>query len=340
MRPLDRIVARMPWTRIAAALERERKAAARERKAAERERRAAGRDRTALTARLDALERAMGGAPARVAETLGERLDTLELAQAAEVNRLAERVADRLQVVERGQSGLTERMRTFETRWQRRDEQLLAHTRSRPVRLATSEFHELASDARTDDRTMLGVDRLYVLWQAVRNTVALGLPSLEIGAFRGGSARFIAGSLRAFAGEERELHVVDTFAGHHPDDTSPTEPDHEPGQFGETSYEDVRDYLADFGSVRVHRARFPENAEAYVPAQVGLVHLDVDLYAPTAAALALLADRTVPGTIIVVDDFAAAKTPGVSKAVDEFLAAGCPFQIWDVDTKQAVLVRR
>lgn len=285
MNALDRVVARMPWTRIAGAIDHEREAV----------------------------------------EAMARRLGAVEEAQLAATQ---------------AQHDATARLAELEGRLRQRDSLFLGLARRQPVRLAPPEFHALVGEVCEDARTLLGADRLYVLWQAARNTVPLGLPSLEVGTFRGGSARFLASALRHFAGEERELHAVDTFEGHDAADISEFEPAHEAGRFGEASVEDVRAYVGGFSRLRVHRARFPEGAEAYLPAQVGLVHLDVDLYTPTAAALALLVERAVPGTVIVIDDFGAPKTPGILQAVEEFLAAGHPFHVWDVDTEQAVLVRR
>lgn len=249
-------------------------------------------------------------------------------------------MSGQLDTLERAQRSSTARLTELEERLSRRDSAFLGLARRQSVRLAPPEFYALASEVREDERTLLGADRLYVLWQAARNTAPLGLPSLEVGTFRGGSARFLAAALRHFAGEEREFHAVDTFEGHDASDISPYERAHEPGRFGEASFDDVRDYLTGFPQLCVHRARFPDAADAYLPEQVGLAHLDVDLYTPTAAALALLAERMPPGGIIVVDDFGGFKTPGILKAVEEFLASGRPFQSWDVDTEQALLVRR
>ena len=51
--------------------------------------------------------------------------------------------------------------------------------------------------------------------------------------------------------------------------------------------------------------------------RVALLHLDMDVYEPTRAALELLWDRLVKGGIVVVDDYNA--VGGATRAVDEFL---------------------
>jgi len=49
--------------------------------------------------------------------------------------------------------------------------------------------------------------------------------------------------------------------------------------------------------------------------RVALLHLDLDVYEPTVVVLDLLADRVVPGGLIVVDDYCAVE--GATRAIDE-----------------------
>jgi hypothetical protein len=52
--------------------------------------------------------------------------------------------------------------------------------------------------------------------------------------------------------------------------------------------------------------------------KIALLHLDMDVYAPTALALNLLYDRVVPGGVIMIDDYGAVS--GANDAVDQFIA--------------------
>jgi O-methyltransferase len=202
-------------------------------------------------------------------------------------------------------------------------------------------FWRLARQVKDDSRTLLGFDRLYVLWQAARNAAPLGLAAVEVGAFRGGSAMFLGNALRHWSGREHPLHVFDTFSGHAAEDTSDSEPHHPAGHFGDTDAGDVTRYLSALEHVHVHAVRFPDGAERVEEAQIGLVHLDVDLHAPILASLRWFDGRLDAGAIVVVDDYGAEKCPGVRQAVDEFLAtAGGRYGVWDVDSEQVVLVRR
>ena len=210
----------------------------------------------------------------------------------------------------------------------------------RPL-LGDEPFWRLARRVTDDSRTLLGFDRLYVLWQAARNAAPLDLTAVEVGAFRGGSAFFLGAALRHWSGREHPLHVFDTFSGHSADDTSQSEPHHPAGHFSDTDADDVARYLADLERAQVHQVRFPDGAERLGETRIGLVHLDVDLYAPTLASLHWFDDRLESGALLVVDDYGADKCPGIRQAVDEYLrASGDHYQAWDVDSEQIVLVRR
>lgn len=90
-------------------------------------------------------------------------------------------------------------------KWRRADE---VPFRPGPV------FFALANPLVEADRTLLGYDRLYVFWQAIHNLARVPGDAAEIGAYRGGSAYFIAAALATLTGEEVPLHVFDTFEGH------------------------------------------------------------------------------------------------------------------------------
>jgi len=198
----------------------------------------------------------------------------------------------------------------------------------------------LAAAAAVRKRTKLDQDRLWILWQAVRNTAALELPILEGGSYRGGSAWFLAYAVRERLGRELPLDAVDTFEGHPSE--SITAQDHEyhgAGRFGNVSYERVREYLSDFALATVHKGEFSAVAPTLEHERYGLVHLDMDLYLPTREGLAFCASRLSPGGVVVVDDFGSPKSPGIQQAVEEFLAAEAGFQGWHPHTEQAILVR-
>jgi macrocin-O-methyltransferase TylF-like protien len=194
---------------------------------------------------------------------------------------------------------------------------------------------------RREGRTMLGADRLWILWQAARNVASLELPAAEVGAWSGGSSAFIARAFVTALGHEVPLEVIDTFEGHLPaqvrevDAIGPA-----PKDFQAPSYEDVVEFLSEFERVTVHKGDFASVAPSLRHEQYGLVHVDVNVYVPTAEALAYFGPRMAHNGVIVVDDYEAEHCPGVRAAIDEYLAEDASFQTWHPHTEQLILVKK
>lgn len=204
------------------------------------------------------------------------------------------------------------------------------------------EFFALADAVIGPGRTSLGYDRLYVFWQAVRNLERVDGNAAEIGSYRGGSAFFIASALQAITGAEVRLDVFDTFEGHPQDALSERDTYHrtETGLFEETSYEDVKSYLARFSQTHVHKGDVLLALRRLPDASYRLVHIDTDLYLPTKACLEYFGARLSSGGIVVVDDYSSPNCPGVREAAVEYLEGRSDYHVWDQRTKQLVLVKR
>jgi len=201
-------------------------------------------------------------------------------------------------------------------------------------------FLKIADQVLGASRTLLGYDRLFVLWQTVRNTAHLGLAAAEVGTFRGGSAFFLASAIEFHGGREPELHVVDTFTGHPEDKISPRDPDRHRGKFTKTSADDVCGYLSKWPDVHVYPGEASAVMAGWPQRSYGLVHLDVDLYLPTLECLRYFGPLLASGGGIVLDDYRAANCPGVEEAADEYLGGTTSFHRWDMHTEQLVLVKR
>jgi O-methyltransferase len=198
----------------------------------------------------------------------------------------------------------------------------------------------LEAVAAAGDRSKLDRDRLWVLWQAARNAAPLGLPVLESGSYRGGSAYFLAHAFVAQLGHEVPLDAIDTFEGHPGEQlTDKDHVFHAAGMFGDARFEDVREYLSTFSLARVHKGEFSAVAPTLTHESYGLVHLDMDLYLPTIEALRFSADRLAAGGVVVLDDYGARKCPGIREAAEEFLSEHPEFQSWHPHTEQLVLIR-
>lgn len=78
-----------------------------------------------------------------------------------------------------------------------------------------------------------------------------------------------------------------------------------------------------FGNIELIEGNICDTLPAYLKAnpqlKAALMHIDVDVYAPTKCCLEYLYDRIVTGGVIIFDDYASVS--GETKAVDEFFAA-------------------
>lgn len=203
-------------------------------------------------------------------------------------------------------------------------------------------FDVVVKTVFTHGRTMLGRDRLWILWQAVRNVAADTTAAAEVGTYRGGSAYFIAASFAALLGHEVPVEVIDTFTGHPKGKLSQYDGayHHRPNTFTKTSYEGVSKYLSPFDRVTVHKGEFSGVAPSLPEREYGLVHLDVDLYEATLDCLRYFGQRLAPGGVIVLDDYGSPMAAGIRRASDEYLAEVGGFQSWHPHTKQLLLVKR
>jgi O-methyltransferase len=227
------------------------------------------------------------------------------------------------------------------SRWWRRGRRNAGSKQSSPRdKIAGDEFRKTAREVSRAGRTLLGEDRLWILWQAARNVGPLGLPAAEVGSYRGGSAFLIARAFELLQGASVPVEVIDTFEGHTSSDpTAHDHPIHTPGHFGDTSFEDVREYLSRFSALTVRKGAFADISPQLNHPTYGFIHLDVDLYQPTRAGLEYFGPRMAVGGVIVLDDYGARKCPGIQRAAEEFLGGRADFQPWHANTEQLILVR-
>jgi len=186
------------------------------------------------------------------------------------------------------------------------------------------DFAAAAAEVIGSGATLLAHDRLYSLWQAVRNVAHLDGPIVEVGVLRGGSSKLIAMAQRHF-GKNGKIYACDTFTGHaHVDEGKDAK--HKVGTFGESArLEDVQALLSSEPDAIVLPGAIEVTAQS-IDGEIAMLHLDVDVYPTTCFALAHFFERLAPGGIIIVDDYAVDTCPGVQQSMDEFVAAlppGC-----------------
>jgi len=164
------------------------------------------------------------------------------------------------------------------------------------------EAHDLLAERRYALRSLLG------LVDHVPGDTA------ECGVFHGCSSWFIC---EHFAGTARTHHAFDGFEGL----PAPTARDGAYWRPGDLvgSEAEVRRLLEPFRA-EVHRGWIPEVLSAVEDRRFAFVHIDVDLYEPTRSSLEFFYHHTVPGGLIVCDDYGSTLCPGATAAIDEVMA--------------------
>jgi len=160
---------------------------------------------------------------------------------------------------------------------------------------------------------------------------------IECGCWHGHSTIAIATILadRGFSGR---FHVFDSFEGGLSDFQEKDESyfklsDEEKRvqimQFA-SSFEFVSSATARFAFIELHRGWIPQSFASFAPRPVKFVHIDVDMYEPTRAALDFFWNELVSGGCIVVDDYNHTVFEGATRAVDEFLDTKAPSMFYKV----------
>lgn len=168
----------------------------------------------------------------------------------------------------------------------------------------------------------------------------LGGAWAECGVYTGVSAAALCLAARAEnpAFDGAGLHLVDSFEGL----SERSEEDRAPGAVAvkgnfAASMHTARTALADFPAVAFHKGWIPEVLNELPEQRWAFVHVDVDLYKPTLAALEYFEPRLVRGGIIVCDDYGAPTFPGARRAWDAYCGRrNLPFVV--LPTGQAVLL--
>lgn len=167
---------------------------------------------------------------------------------------------------------------------------------------------------------------------------------VECGVFQGNSLFAFANFLEIFSPGDRIRHVIgfDSFRGFErfsPED-GPEYPNRSkviggwnPSAFHECFQRFVDVHTADqfvphAKRIFIEEGDVAETIPRYVERNPGLrislLHLDIDLYAPTMTALEHLYPRVVPGGLVVLDEYGMTEWGGESKAFEEYFGERQP----------------
>ncbi len=179
--------------------------------------------------------------------------------------------------------------------------------------------------------SLLDGARLTVMYQCLLDVQELPGEAIELGVYRGGTARMIARMLR-----NREVHLFDTFNGMPRPGIEDT---HKEGDFADTSLKSVQRLLSDLDNVKLYAGLFPETLpEALYQKQFCFVHCDADLYRSTVDFLEFFYPRMTPGGVMVFDDYDWHCCPGIKSALDDYLQ-NKPESIVVKQKYQAIIVK-
>lgn len=160
--------------------------------------------------------------------------------------------------------------------------------------------------------TLLAEDRIQAIEKLVQQVNSLPGNMAEVGSYRGGTAYYINKYSKG-----KKVYLFDTFTG------IPMQGELDPhavGDFGDTSYEEVKNYFSDSPNVVVTKGLFPDIAKGVIAddEKFCFVHLDVDQYESNKLSIEYFYDKVVPGGVIVFDDYGWLK--GIDQSVNEFMA--------------------
>lgn len=206
-------------------------------------------------------------------------------------------------------------------------------------------FGSLAKTVIQHQRTFLYYDRLYTIYQVLKNLIKIPMIGgqvnfAEVGVYKGGGSYFIASAAEALGFKKATLHCFDTFEGHSAEDVIlEVDSFHKPKDFSDVNFLDVQRYLANFNNVILYKGRFQDMYVQIEGQKFHFIHLDVDIYEPTSFALNFFDQHLAPGGTIVVDDYGYTTCPGAKKAVDEFVNARSNYFSFQLLTGQCILIR-
>lgn len=185
-------------------------------------------------------------------------------------------------------------------------------------------------------------DRYYVIKEYLRSLGRLDADTAECGVYRGLGSWIIRHYAQHLPRHDRFAHhLFDSFEGVSTPTASDTpQPGVRPWNAGDMAWDmdDVKHTLSRWSDLQFHRGWIPTCFEEASQARFAFVHIDVDLYEPTRAALRFFQPRLIPGGVIVLDDDGFLTCPGARKAVEEF-GATIHERFIRLPTGQAVLVK-
>jgi hypothetical protein len=181
-----------------------------------------------------------------------------------------------------------------------------------------SRVYHLHEEFLTTIKPLLGVtrntpDKLFVMYQLLKLVQDRNGYAIEVGVYRGGTAKLIALVLKTQA-----IHLYDTFTGI-PFIRNKVDDRRMCGDFSRTNEAWVKRYLGEPDRIHIHKGIFPDtfNQADLNNGSVVFAHLDTDKYHGTMEGLIHFYPKMIEGGVIVVDDYHC--YDDVDQAVHEYM---------------------
>lgn len=186
-------------------------------------------------------------------------------------------------------------------------------------------------------------ERRFVMSSIAAATVGLPGDTAECGVFEGATSFQICRT-RAHK-KDVTHHCFDSFEGLSEPTTKDAVTDERAYVWKKSDLtsplEKTKKNLERFASmVQYHPGWIPDRFPDVEDRQFSLVHVDVDLFEPTASSLDFFYPRLVPGGMIVCDDYGSTWCPGAKKACDEFCATIPQQTVIHLTTGQGIIIKQ
>jgi len=181
--------------------------------------------------------------------------------------------------------------------------------------------------------TLVDKNRCHILYQLAHQVFGISGDVAEVGVYKGGTARLLA----EIFDSKKTLHLFDTFSGI-PQSDAPLTDHHKKGDFGDVSFDEVKNFLSNCKNVHFYKGIFPTTANSTVDRFFSFVHVDVDVYKSAIDCCNFFYDKMKQGGIIIFDDYGWQSCPGVKKAVDEFFLDKLEYPCY-LPTGQSVVIK-
>ena len=184
-------------------------------------------------------------------------------------------------------------------------------------------------------RTLVTVDRCWVLYSLLQNSFAIDGEVWECGVYKGGTAAMLA-QIMASKNMSKILRLFDTYNGM--PEVNPNVDLHHRGDFADVVEEEVLKYIGNAQIVRSHKGFMPDTFKGLEDCRLCFAHVDVDIYQSVLDCCGFIFPRLYIGGVMVFDDYGFPSCPGARLAVDTYFAGKGVFPLV-IPTGQAIVFK-